>query len=425
MKSITIYILLICFMITGNCNAQENDEQGSRFIDVKTYVQLVLENNKTLYAEKYEIEIADANLELLKPIPDPEFAISGFDNQEHQLKMGQGYNASLEWLMETGGKRKVRKELAKTGQQLALQNLNNEMRIFKAAAKTLFYETVLAEENLQVSWNSYHIIKELARMDSLRYLKGSASKMEALQSKLESEIRWNECMEKQAERDVLLQEMVTLAGLDINAKLRRPLISSPQFLLPFNLDQAIAQALEKRSDFKFSQLKHKESNQELQHTKAERATDITWSIEHTFNTEARNDIGETPQFRTTALGVQIPLKFSNFNKAALKIGAAQIAQSQILENQVKLEITAEVKNAFVRYENAHKRMQQLDDHFLQEARQILDAKKYSYQRGEDSLMEVLFVQNTYNEMQQLFNETKYNLIQSQINLEKAIQIPLF
>lgn len=146
MKSITIYILLICFMITGNCNAQENDEQGSRFIDVKTYVQLVLENNKTLYAEKYEIEIADANLELLKPIPDPEFAISGFDNQEHQLKMGQGYNASLEWLMETGGKRKVRKELAKTGQQLALQNLNNEMRIFKAAAKTLFYETVLAEE---------------------------------------------------------------------------------------------------------------------------------------------------------------------------------------------------------------------------------------------------------------------------------------
>ena len=128
------------------------------------------------------------------------------------------------------------------------------------------------------------------------------------------------------------------------------------------------------------------------------------------------------RYTPVTIGVSIPLKFSNRQNSDLKI--AQFNQQQVnyeykqIENQIEIEVT----QAFRQYNTAKKQLQQFDDGILEEAKSILDGRTYSYNRGENSLLEVLDAQRTYNEIQQNYYETLFNTAAALIELEKAVGI---
>lgn len=66
-----------------------------------------------------------------------------------------------------------------------------------------------------------------------------------------------------------------------------------------------------------------------------------------------------------------------------------------------------------------KSVAQYQDGALKEANQILEAKLYSYKRGETALLEVLNAQRTYNDIQQGFYEAQANFAATLIELERA------
>lgn len=69
-----------------------------------------------------------------------------------------------------------------------------------------------------------------------------------------------------------------------------------------------------------------------------------------------------------------------------------------------------------------KQLKQFDDGILEEAKIILDGRIYSYNRGENSLLEVLDAQRTYNEIRENYYETLYNTAAALVELEKAVGI---
>ena len=56
---------------------------------------------------------------------------------------------------------------------------------------------------------------------------------------------------------------------------------------------------------------------------------------------------------------------------------------------------------------------------LQQAKEVLDGKIYSYNRGEVSLLEILNAQRTYDDVQAQYIETLYNYNAALVELEKS------
>lgn len=78
----------MCIVI--NINAQEKS-----VLTFGQYMENVKNNNINYLVEKYNVDIADANIRAAKIFPDPELSVSYTNNQDWDLQMGYGIDAEL------------------------------------------------------------------------------------------------------------------------------------------------------------------------------------------------------------------------------------------------------------------------------------------------------------------------------------------
>ena len=60
---------------------------GAQTLDYRQYMQAVARDNTALMAEKYNVEIAAANLQAAKVFNDPELSVAYTDNEDNTLMM--------------------------------------------------------------------------------------------------------------------------------------------------------------------------------------------------------------------------------------------------------------------------------------------------------------------------------------------------
>ena len=121
-------------------------------------------------------------------------------------------------------------------------------------------------------------------------------------------------------------------------------------------------------------------------------------------------------------GVSIPLKFSNTNKGELRAAQFAAEQQERQYEAIRLQISAEVVQAYNQYMTALRQVEQFNTGLLEEAETIFQKKKYSYERGETSILEVLNAQRTHNEVQVSYNETLFGCAAALVELERACGI---
>ena len=76
---------------------------GAQTLDYRQYMQAVARDNTALMAEKYNVEIAAANLQAAKVFNDPELSVAYTDNEDNTLMMGRSYEAGLSYGFSLGG----------------------------------------------------------------------------------------------------------------------------------------------------------------------------------------------------------------------------------------------------------------------------------------------------------------------------------
>ena len=183
----------------------------------------------------------------------------------------------------------------------------------------------------------------------------------------------------------------------------------------------IEQAQDNRADLRAAIRGKELSAANTRLAKANRVIDLGLNVGFARLIE-RNMEGEAPGFRHVSAGISIPLKFSNRNKGELR--AAQFAERQA-ESQfdaVLLQIRSEVVQAYNNYISAFRQAELFQNSTLADAASILEKKKYSYARGETSLLEVLDAQRTANEVYQSYYEALYNANASLVELCRAVGI---
>jgi cobalt-zinc-cadmium efflux system outer membrane protein len=149
---------------------------------------------------------------------------------------------------------------------------------------------------------------------------------------------------------------------------------------------------------------------------ANRVIDLGLNIGFAHNTVALNEEGYAPKFNTASAGISIPLKFSNANKGELRAAQFSERQAEAQYDAVLLQIRKEVEQCYTVYVSACRQAELYKNSTFADAATILEKKKYSYSRGETSLLEVLDAQRTANEVYQSYYEALYNANASLVEL---------
>jgi cobalt-zinc-cadmium efflux system outer membrane protein len=368
------------------------------------------------------VNIAEANAQAAKVIPDPELSFGYENSQDWSVQMGQSYSAELGYTLELGGKRRARMAVARSEQQMSEALLEDFFRNLRADATLCYLDALKQKQLVGISLSSYQSMKDLARADSLRFALGDISEVDAMQSRLEATTMMTDYYQTETDYKNMLSDLTVFEGGmatidDIAGTLRATPLRDA-----YNLQNMITIAQDNRADLRASIRNRELSVANLRLAKANRVIDLGLSIGFAHNTVALNEEAPSPKNNTISAGITIPLKFSNINKGELRAAQYTEQQATAQYDAVLLQIRKEVEQCYNSYLSACRQAELYQNSTLADASTILEKKKYSYSRGETSLLEVLDAQRTANEVFQNYYEILYKANASLVELCRSVGI---
>ncbi len=376
---------------------------------------MVISGNLEYSAEKYNVNISEAEIEAAKVFQNPSLAFDWSGNKEEN-----SVSTEISKTFELGQKRKARINLAKSQRLLTNAMLNDYLRNLMADA-TLDYLAALKQNYLhEATLNSFQMMKELSEADSIRLSLGSIKSIDATQSKLEAGALLNELVQIDADRKNSFINLSTRTSIYQKDTIFFPTGKFREVEKPFVLNELLNIALNSRADLLAAKSNILHNQNLLDLTKRERKIDIDLKV-GTSNSYFKTDIF-SPNSTEIYTGIAIPLKFSNFNKGEIKIAQFQVEKEKLLYKQVEIKIQNEVVQAYNQYISFCKQVENFNQGLLVQAKTVLNGKIYSYSRGETSLLEVLNAQRTYNDLQTSYYESLYNCNAALVELERATGI---
>lgn len=415
-----IFKIIISFLfITSTLQAQVDTSFAKKQLSYTDFIKQVKENNLEYAAEKFTVNLAEAEVENAKIIPDVEWTTEGSTNQKH---MGNNLETGLNWTVELGGKRKARIDLAKSQVNLNKYLLQDFLRNLYSDASLQFLECILNKNILDVQLNSYKTLSNLAASDSIRYKLGDITLTDSKQSKLEAQFMLNEVYKAESEWKNSLTSLSLIMGKKQKDTLYTAYSTFSNFNRDFVLADLITTAQNNRADLQAALQTKNVSQKMLQLAKANRVMDLGINAGLQFNGKATNEEAPSPYHTGITAGVSIPLRFLNNRKGEVQTAQYSIQKAEVEYKQIELQIETEVTQAYQNYINSKKQMQQFSNGMLSNSKAILEGKIYSYKRGNTSLLEVLDAQRTYNDVQENYYQTLYSYCCALVKLERSVGI---
>ncbi|MTG96627.1 MULTISPECIES: TolC family protein [Myroides] len=422
-KYIGIGLVILCSGSTLYAQNGHTENSGNKnAITYKEFLSRMISNNLSYTAERFNIDIAEAEVQAAKAFPDPELSFGWADNQQKRMQMGYGFEAELSWDLELGGKRKARKNLARDQKVLAELELQEFFHTLRAESTVTFLEGMQNKMLFDIQRDSYLSMQQVAQSDSIRYSLGQISKVDAIQSKLEAKSMWNDLQDADDTWENSLVEIRNIISVNRHDTIYVPEGSFDKFARLFDLDDLIVTAQNNRADYLVARQNKVVAGRQVALARAERAIDLGLSVGVENNSFVKNAVAPTPGNTVVKAGISVPLKFSNRKESGLKTALYEEKQADLEYLSIELELEKEITQAYRNYLTKQKQIYRFENGMLQEAKEVFEGIKYSYQRGASSLLEVLDAQRTYNEIQQAYAETLFEYASALVELEKAVGI---
>lgn len=384
------------------------------------YMQAVVEKNVSYLAEKYNVDIAVANVQAAKVFNDPEFSIEYGNNQDWYMQMGQSLDLGVSYDLDLGGVRRARIRTARSEQEIAEASVAAYLSNLRLEAAQAWAEAWKLKQSCQMLEAAVKDMQQIAKSDSIRLSVGDIGSTDATQSKLEAQTLEGELIALQAEYRNALMALSFMCGGESVTEMNEEQL--PKHLFPFKEEEICRLAEANRADLKAAELSQTLSENNLRLVKASRRMEMNLSLGYSYNTEVRNEIAPAPKFNGLSVGVAIPLKFSNFNRGERRAAASQVLQSQKYYESALMQVHMEAAQAYNAYQAANIVLQKYDDNMLQDARNIAESHKVGYQQGESSLIELLAAQQTYRDVMQAYIDACCNQFVCQKQLEFAVGV---
>lgn len=363
--------------------------------DYREYMDAVERRNAAYLAEKYQIDIAQANTAAAAVFNDPVLSIGYGNNQDWSLQMGQSVETGISYSFSLGNVRRARINVARSEEEITRAAIDDWLRNLKADATIAWINAQEAGALAEVKRSSYESMRKVADSDSTRAALGDGSRIDAKQSRIESRALYADYLAAEADYENALQELSLYAG---GLQIRE--VSKDDILLPIpssSPDELVELALDNRADLRTAELSRTLSKRNQALVNASRAPEIELNAGYSYNTEVRNEIAPAPKFHGLSVGVAFPLKFSRYNKGERQAAEMAVQQAETAYEAAQQQIVSEVKQAWVSWQSARKVARECSASMLEDAGSILESRRTAYLQGDSSLLDYLMAVRVYND----------------------------
>jgi cobalt-zinc-cadmium efflux system outer membrane protein len=367
-------------------------------------VQEALDRNLGLLAERYNLNIAEARIITARLRPNPVLSV-GWDYQDllgtgfsptNQAGPGEA-NSRVDFVLERGGKRRRRIEVAQNARSVAQLQLLNTTRALILDVESAFVDIQLAKENLALARDNLKAFNGIVEVNSTRVRVGDLSKVELVRSRVAALQFQNAVRQAELKLRIARNRLQKLMGrallsdaFDTVGGLRRDTVA-------LNVADILKQALDLRPDLLALNRDQARSLADLRLQLAQGKVDYTVGVQ--YHRQYDNATGNSLGFFFSA-----PLPVFNRNQGEIERARREHQQIEARMRALKQDIDQEVQNAYQQYLTARELLESIERDMLDQARDVRDTTEYSYRRGEASFVELLDAQRAFNDTRQSYNE---------------------
>ena len=364
-----------------------------RQIRLHEFLDLVEKTNLDLTANRFNVDVSEAQITIARLRPDPQLSagIAALDLTQQNLPTSLTYNLSQ--LVELGGKRGSRIEAATAGRSLAQAQLEDFFQQLRADATNAFVDALTAQQVLERKRRTLESVQRLVTATEQRLRAGDIGQAALWQVKVEAERFRGEVLAAEGDREATRIALLAFVGPQYSQSLE-PVGDLKLASKDFEEATLVSEAVTRRSDVIVSLRAHDVARAQVRVAGANRwiDPDLAAGI-----TEAPSTVG-IPAARTFGFSFGIPVPFSRLTHGELDAARAVEKQADTQTLAVKRKVEADVRAALARYQASRRTVAVYTSEVLSNADRVLEATRYSYERGNARLIELLDAQRTVDDV---------------------------
>jgi outer membrane protein, heavy metal efflux system len=382
-------------MIIAALAAPMLGQTAPRPIHLQEFLDLVTQTNLQLAATRFNVTVAEAQITIARLRPDPQLTAgaASLDLTEQKLPTSTTYGVSQ--LVEIGGKRGSRIEAATAGRTLAQAQIEDFFQQLRADATNAFIDALTARQVLERKRRTLESVQRLVAATEQRLRAGDVGQTALWQVKVEAERFHGEVLVAEGESqaaNVGLELFVSKGAGETLAL--EPAGDLKRASRDFDEASLIADALTRRTDLLVTLRANEVARAQVDVARANRWIDPSLSAAIT-QSPAATDIAAS---RALSLLVTLPVPFSRLTHGELDAAKALAAQSDVQVAAARQRVEIDVRQALARYEASRKTVAVYTGEVLSNADRALEATRYSYERGNARLVELLDAQRTVDDV---------------------------
>lgn len=384
-------------------------------------VQESLSRNVKLLAERFNIGIGEARILQARLRPNPVLSVganyldvlgSSFDPGSSAAGPTE-VNARIDYLLERGGKRQARVDVAEAAKAVAELELLNLTRNLILDLQNAFTEVLLAKENLALAQHSLSAFERIVAVNRTRVESGDLARVELVRSEVatlqfRNQVRQAGMRVRLAKNrlQTLMGRGVLSADFEVGGTLRDD-------AMPDAEPEILRKAIAARPDLEALRRDQARSLAEVRSQLAQGKIDYTAG----FAYNRQLNVGDGRRGDSMGLFFSVPLPVYNRNQGEIERARQEQAQVAARIRGLEQEIAAEVANAYEQHSTAKALLETIQTTMLDQSRRVREVIDFSYRRGEATFVELLDAQRTFNETMQGLNEAKAEYARSLFLIE--------
>jgi cobalt-zinc-cadmium efflux system outer membrane protein len=364
----------------------------------RQYLQAVARGNLDLAAQRFNVSIAEAQIEVARIFPDPQLT-GGLGSVDVS---GQGsptaVNLGLSQTIELGGKRGARISAAQFDHAGAQATLEDFFRTLRGEATDAFIESLHTRLVLTRKELTMKSLSRLVAVNEQRLRVGDIGEVALIQSRVEARKFQGEFFVasgevKNADLALTLQLGVMPAG--------GPPTPTGELRLAtrtFDAQALISSAQKTRPDVVARRRTLDATRARVGLAKANRWIDPTLGLFYSHNFPAGTLVFGTPDYDTLGASLTLPVPFSHVYRGELHAAGFAQTQAECQLRAAELKVEVDIRQALAKYQASLDRLKLYNSGLLTDAERVHEATLYNYSRGGATLLEVLEAQRTVDEV---------------------------
>ena len=407
MKSVVVLVF------AGSLAAQNLPEK----VTIEQAVQEAVDHNLNLLAERYNLSVAEARIVTARLRPNPVIS-AGLDYidflREFTPENAGGpteWNLRTDFVLERGGKRERRIEVAEGAREVAKLQLLNTTRTLVLDIQNAFVDVLQAKDNLALARENLQAFEGIVNVNETRVRAGDLAKVELVRTQVAA-LQFQSAVRQGESR----------LRIAVN-KLQEP-------------DGAYRAVADVRRRGHAAARHGAGAPRERSRRKPCRCGRTCWRCGATRRGRKRNCDRSWRRGRwttrsgrstTASFTTATPMRWACSSRRRCRCSTGTRARSSARGRKrgrrrrgsalLEANVETEVRNAWTQYNTSRELLESVEHGLLEQAKDVRDTMEYSYRRGEASLVEFLDAQRAFNDARQSHNDARADYARSLYTIE--------